>query len=192
MDSSFQAEAVIGAGRGALIGAAFGAGWIGWGLSSAKAFNALVGPAFGSTALIFLAGSIYFLRKGRQLRKQHPAADASARKPILKRFLLIVLLEIVAIALAAIMANRLHRPDLATDWCAMIVGIHFLPLARIFRAPQLNILGSLMVLWCLLCWALFQPGTIAVAASLGTGALLWGRCVLSLLRAQRIVHALSI
>jgi hypothetical protein len=81
MDPSIQAGAVIGMGRGALIGAIFGAGWLGWGLGSAKAFNGFVGPVFGFTALILLACSIYFLRMGRQLRKQYPAADASARSP---------------------------------------------------------------------------------------------------------------
>jgi hypothetical protein len=101
-----------------------------------------------------------------------------------------VFLEVVTIVLAMILANRLHRDDLAADWCAMIVGLHFLPLARIIRSPHLNVLGGLMVLWCLLCWALFPPSAIAIAASVGTGTLLWGRCVLSLLRARRIVQSL--
>jgi len=61
------------------------------------------------------------------------------------------------------LANRLHRADLAPDWCAMIVGLHFLPLAKIFRAPNLSVLGSLMMLWCALCWALFRSNTIAIS-----------------------------
>ncbi len=73
MDSSSQAEDVIGAGRGALICAMFGAGWLGWGLGNAKAFNGIVAPAFGFTALFLLAYSIYFIRKGRLLRKRSPA-----------------------------------------------------------------------------------------------------------------------
>lgn len=191
MDPSMRAGSIIGMSRGALLGAMLGAGWLGWGLGSAKAFNGFVGPAFGFTALILLACSIYFLRMGRQLREQYPA-DASARKPILKWFLLIAFLEVVTIVLAVMLANRLHRSDLATDWCAIIAGLHFLPLAGIFRAPLLKILGSLMVLWCILCWALFQPSAITAAVSLGTGALLWAMCVLLLFRAQRLVHSLPI
>ena len=185
MDPLLQANAVIGIGRGALISAMFGAGWLGWGLGNAKAFNALVGPTFGFTALFLFACSIYFIRKGRLLRKQCPEAGASKRHSVLKWFLLVALMEVLAIALVAILANRLHRADLATDWCAMIVGLHFLPLAKIFRAPHFGVLGILMILWCVLSWALFQSGTIAVSASLGTGILLWCSCVTALFRARR-------
>jgi hypothetical protein len=191
MDSSLQAEALIGAGRGAVIGAMAGAGWLGWGLGNAKAYNGFVAPAFGFTALILLACSIYAIQRGRLLRKKYPAVDASTRQTILKWFLLVVLMEALAIALASILANRLHRADLATDWCAMIVGLHFLPLAKIFRAPNLGVLGILMTLWCVLCWVLFQPSMIGIAASLGTGILFWGRCVSSLVRARRIAHSLA-
>ena len=100
-------------------------------------------------------------------------------------------MEVLAIALVAILANRLHHADLAIDWCAMIVGLHFLPLAKIFRAPNLYVLGILITLWCVLCWMLFQPSMIGIAASIGTGILFWGRCVFSIIRARRIAGSLS-
>jgi hypothetical protein len=190
MDRSLQAEAVIGAGRGALIGAMFGAGWLGWGLGNAEAFNGFVGPMFGFLALFLLAFSIYFIRKGRLLCKQFPASDDSRRRTVLKWFVLVGLVEVLAIALVSLLANRLHRADLATDWCAMIVGLHFLPLARIFRAPNLSLLGVLMILWCVLCWVLFHASTISISASIGTGILLWGTCVATLFRARRIANSL--
>jgi hypothetical protein len=125
MQPSFQAEDLIRAGRGALIGATFGAGWLGWGLGDANAFNGFVAPAFGFTALFLLACSIYFIRKGRLFRRRSPAVAASALQTTLKCFLLVVFIEAIAIVLASILANRLRRADLATDWCAMIVGLHF-------------------------------------------------------------------
>jgi hypothetical protein len=169
----------------------FGAGWFGWGLGDAKAFNGFIGPAFGFTALFLWACSIYFIQKGRLLRKKYPAVGASTRQTIVKWYLLIVLIEILAIFLALILANRLHRADLATDWCAMIAGLHFLPLAKIFRAPRLFVLGTLMMLWCALSWALFRSNTIAISASLGTGILLWGTCVSVLFRARQIAQSLE-
>jgi hypothetical protein len=190
-DHSIQAKALTGAGRGAVIGAMAGAGWLGWGLGNAKAYNGFVAPAFGFTALFLLACSVYFVRKGRQLRKQFPTAGASTRQTTVKWFFLVVLVEVLACVLAVILANRLHRADLATDWLAMIVGLHFLPLAKIFRAPNLYVLGILITLWCVLCWVLFQPSMIGIAASIGTGILFWGRCVSSLFRARRIAGLLS-
>jgi hypothetical protein len=189
MDASFQADAVMGLSRGALISAMFGAGWLGWGLGNAKAFNGFVGPAFGFSAFFLFACSIHFIRKGRLLRKQFTAAGTSTPHPILKWFLLVAVIEGIAIALVAIFANRLHHAALATDWCAMIVGLHFLPLAKIFRAPQLGLLGILMILWCVASWAFFQSSTIAISASLGTGILLWGNCVTSLFRGRRIARS---
>jgi hypothetical protein len=171
---SSQAQAVLGAGRGALVPAMFGSGWLGWGLGEAKAFNGFVAPTFGFTALILFASSIYVIRTGRLLRKKYPAALTSTQRTTRKRFLLIVLIEFLAIAMLSILANRLHRADLATDWCAMIVGLHFLPLAKIFRAPHFGIIGVLMTLWCALCWALFRSNAL----------------IFSLLRARRVIRSL--
>jgi hypothetical protein len=108
-----------------------------------------------------------------------------------KWVLLVTVVEVLAIALVAILARRLHRADLATDWCAMIVGLHFLPLAKIVRAPQFVVLGILMMLWCVLSWSFFQSNAIAISASIGTGILLWGNCIISLLKVRRIAQSMS-
>ena len=190
MDSSSQAEAVIGAGRSALVGAMFGAGWLGWGLGSAKAFNGFTAPTFGFMALLLITGSIYFIHSGRQLRKKCTAVIDSARQTVRKWFIFIVLMEALAIALVSILAYRLHRADLATNWCAMIVGLHFLPLARIFRAPHLIVRGILITVWCVFCWAFFRSNALVISTSLGTGILLWGSCVFSWFRARKIAQSL--
>jgi hypothetical protein len=104
--------------------------------------------------------------------------------------LLLTLFEFLAIALVSILANRLHRADLATDWCAMVVGLHFLPLAKIFRAPHFFIIGVLMTLWCALCWVLFRSNALVISVSLETGILLWSSCVFALIRGGGIAHSL--
>ena len=189
IDLSFQAQAVVGAGRGALVEALFGAGWLGWGLGEAKAFNGFTGPMFGFMTLLLLACSIFVLRRGRLLRKKYPAVGASTRTT-LKVYLLVVLMEILGVLLVMSLANRYHRADLGTDWCAMVVGLHFLPLAKIFRAPHLVVLGILMTLWCALCWVLFRSNALVISVSLGTGILLWCSCVFALLQARRVIRSL--
>jgi hypothetical protein len=185
MDRSVQVEAVIGAGRGALIVAMFGAGWLGWGLSKANAFHGLVGPVFGFTELSLLGCSIYTIAKGRRLRSQFLQVPGFTRRSMRRSFLLVVVLEVLALFLVSMLAYRLHRPDLAPDWCAMVVGLHFLPLAKIFRAPRLGIFGVVTKLWCLLCWALFRSNALVVAATTGTGILLWAASVSALFRARK-------
>ena len=190
MDTSSQAEGVIGAGRSALIGAMFGAGWLGWGMGSAKVFNGFTAPTFGFMAMFLFAGSIYFIHKGVLLRRRCTAVVDSGRQTIRKWFLIIVLTEALAIALVSTLAYRLHRADLAANWCAMIVGLHFLPLAKIFRAPNLIVRGILITAWCVLCWALFRSHALVISSSIGTGILLWISCVFSWFRARKIAQAL--
>lgn len=190
MDSSLRAGTVAGAGRGALILSCAGAGWLGWGLGEANAFNAVVGPAFGCMALILWGWSIYTIRKGRLLCKRYPPVAASTRRAVRRSFFLVVLIEVVALVFAFILANRLLRPDLWADWLSMVVGLHYLPLAKIFRAPVLGIFGILITLWCVLCWVLFRSHALVISATLGTGILLWATSVSALLRARKIAQSL--
>jgi len=192
MNPSLAAEAVVGAGRGALIEAIFGAAWLGWGLGVAGAFDKhSVGPALGLLELFLLACSIHVIRKGRRLRKRFPPLPASLRKTMLKSYLLVVFWEALAIFCAWILSTLLHRPDLGADWYAMVVGAHFLPLARIFRSPHLGVIGILIVSWCVLCWTLFRSSDLVISVTLGTGTLLWGAALSALYNARKIAHSID-
>jgi hypothetical protein len=190
-DRSLQAEAVLGAGRGALIVAMFGAGWLGWGLGLAHAFTGLVGPVFGSVALLLWISSTYTIRKGRLFQKQYPPVPASTRRAVQRSFFIVVLIEVVALAFVFILSSQIHRPDLGTDWAAMVVGLHFLPLGRLFRSAGLGIIGILITLWCVLCWALLRSNALVISVSLGTGILLWAASVSALFRGRKIAQPLS-
>ena len=190
LDRSLQAEAMVGAGRGALVCAMFGAGWLGWGLGAAGEFTGLVGPVFGSLEIVLVVCAIYAIRKGRALRKQYPPTADSGRKSTRKAFWLVVALELLALALVGILAWRLHRPDLGTDWAAMVVGLHFLPLAKLFQSPRLGIIGALITAWCVVCWAWLRFDALTIAVAIGTGALLWLAALSALWRARKIADAL--
>ncbi len=72
MDPSLQAETVFSNSQGASIVATFGAVWLGWGLLIVRALTLLRGIAIAVVALILLAGSSHFIRKGKELRAQYP------------------------------------------------------------------------------------------------------------------------
>jgi hypothetical protein len=194
-DPSLQAEAVVGAGRGALIVAMFGAGWLGWGLGLAHAFTGrswwLVGPVFGAVALLLWIGSMYTIRKGRLLRKQYPPLPPSTRRAVRRSFFIVVLIEVLALAFVFILSSQIHRPDLGADWAAIVVGLHFLPLARLFRSTGLGIIGILITLWCVICWALFRSDALVISVSLGTGTLLWLASVSALFRGRKVGRSFS-
>lgn len=190
-EPSLRAAAVLGAGRAALIESFGGAFWLSWGLSHAKAFAGFGGPVFGSIALLILISAVLTIRKGRLLRKGYPPIPSSSRRTMWRSFALILGLEILGIFLAFVVASRLHRPDLFADWFALVVGLHFLPLVKTFRAPVLGFFGTLIVLWSLLCWTLFRGDALLIWVAAGTGVLLWMMSISAQFLAWRIARSLA-
>lgn len=190
MEQPLQPGRVIGAGRGALIIAMAGAGWLGWGISVAHAYNAIVAPIFGTVAIFLWTCSLHAMRTGRALRRQLPASSLSEPKFPVRPFAFVVFVEVLAIVAILLSAGRAHRPDLAADGCALVIGLHYLPLAKIFRAPMLAALGVAMSLWCIVSWALFRFNSLLIAATIGTGILLWATSIAVLLRARSIARVL--
>ncbi len=190
MEQPLQPSRVIGAGRGALIIAMAGAGWLGWGLSVAQVYNAVVAPIFGTVAISLWVWSIYAMRTGRALRRQHPAPSLPLSQFPTRSFVIVLVTEGLAIVLVILFAaGHAHRPDLATDGCALVIGLHYIPLARIFRAPKLAALGILIALWCILSWVFFRT-TLVVAVTAGTGILMWATAVAVLLWARSAARTL--
>jgi hypothetical protein len=85
VDPSFQAELVFRSGFGALVGGMFGMGWLGWGLGTAHAFTATATILFDVLGILLLGYSIYFIRKGRSLRGNHPAPSNMLTQRMKKR-----------------------------------------------------------------------------------------------------------
>ena len=168
----------------------FGVGWLGWGLGLAKAFSGFVPLAFGCMAFLLWGSSLYFIRKGRSLRRKFPPLPPSETRAVHKQFWLVVLFEALAILAVGILATHLQRPDLGADWCALVVGLHFLPLAKVFRTPPLALFGVLIMSWSLAAWALFRSNTLVVGVDIGTGVLLCAVSISALLYARKLVHSL--
>lgn len=61
--------------------------------------------------------------------------QVAAERQIGRRFGWITAIESVAILLAVVILNVIHRPDLILPAIALIVGLHFFPLASLFGSP---------------------------------------------------------
>ncbi len=107
-----------------------------------------------------------------------------------KQFLGIVLLEVTAIVILSMVAHIMHRPDLAPVLAAIVVGLHFLPLGRIFHQARYYFWGIAITLWCTFCAFSFHSNMLVAWSNIGTGVLLWACCAHGLLRARGIVHSL--
>ena len=189
-DSPFQAQVVLRSGFGALVAGMFGMGWIGSGIGAAHLFTPTIIVLFDVFGILLLGYSIYFIRKGRALRRDYPASSNARTQRINKQFVVVVILEFTAIAMLSTIAYLFHRPDLAPVLAAIVVGLHFLPLGKIFRQARYYFWGIAITLWCVVCAILFRSNTLMAWSNIGTGILLWANCAHGLLRARGIVRAL--
>jgi hypothetical protein len=107
-----------------------------------------------------------------------------------KQFIVVVIFEFTAIAILSMIAHVIHRPDLAPVLAAIVVGLHFLPLGKIFRQPRYYFWGIAIMLWCVFCAFSFRSNMLVAWSNVGTGVLLWACCAHGLLRARGIVRSL--
>jgi hypothetical protein len=159
-------------------------GWLGWGLGTAHAFTAPVITLFDVCGIVLLGSSIYFIRKGKSLRRSYPASSNQRAEKMRKQFIVVVVLEFTVIVILGWVAYANHRPDLAPVLAATVVGLHFLPLGKIFRQARYYGWGIAITLWCGVCMILFRSNTLVVWSNIGTGVLLWANCAQGLLRAR--------
>jgi len=95
-------------------------------------------------------------------------ATPSARRS----FFVVVALEGLGVFVAVNLAANLHHPALTMPAIGLVVGLHFLPLAKIFRAPSYRLTG--LALCGLAIGSAFIDGDArAVTLGLGAAAILW-------------------
>ena len=100
-------------------------------------------PAWLHTSLLFVGivlGSSIAALGVRASGMPRPAAPLTqqqieANHRVTQHFYVIFGIEIVAIFLAVAALNALHYPDFIVCGVALIVAVHFFPLAALFRAP---------------------------------------------------------
>jgi len=171
--------------------AMFGSGWLGWGLGVVHAFTLPVVILFDIVIILLLGYSIYFVWEGRFLRQKHSSSSSSVTQSTNRKFIVVLVPEFTAIVIVAAIAHALHRPDLGTVSIAIVVGLHFLPLAKIFRVPVYYAHGTAMTLWCTLCLILFSSNALVASTTIGTGVLLCATSAFVLFRAREIVRSLA-
>ncbi|HEV2530075.1 MAG TPA: hypothetical protein VGT61_16640 [Thermomicrobiales bacterium] len=124
--------------RGARTTSIFGLVW--W----FAGFGTLASPAIGIPLLV--AGIA--LTVAIQVFAQRQLRDLTGIQPPPKGqnayYLRVFITEILLIAVAAVLCNLLDRPEWVTSLVVIVVGLHFIPLAALYRQPRWNILAAVM------------------------------------------------
>ena len=79
--------------------------------------------------------------------------------------------EGVGLFLAANLVINLHRPDLLLPWMALVVGLHFLPIAFAAGFRPFYVLGTALVVAAIMGFVVGAPTGGEVAGFMAAGAL---------------------
>lgn len=185
------ANIIFGLGNGALLMMTlFGFGWLGWAFAVGNMFTLAVMVLFYAASLTLLAVAILAIRWGNALRKIYFDAPDPAAAKIAKQFRLVVILEFAGIALAVVSDIVLRRPDLLAVWIGLVVGVHFLALAKLFHFRAYYWTGIAICLWDILCWVIFRSPATTVWAALGNGIALWLTVIYAVFRCRQLAQNL--
>ncbi|ONF62384.1 DUF7010 family protein [Amycolatopsis keratiniphila] len=166
------------------IGVGFGAGWWFFGASSvADGSTPLV--VVGIVAVLGLVGWLVLTaRHGAGL----PAGDGREESPFGKRYGIAVLLMLVGIfAGSRVLSAVFEVPEAVPAWVLFVVGLHFLPFAKLFGSRRFLVLSALLCAVAVLAAVLAIAGWAAawqLVPGFGGAVVLWGTVAAGLLATE--------
>ena len=174
--------------RGSIAGAAiltlFGSAWCIMALALWPAHPVWSIPAASVATIVLVVLCIVRITALRHIPSIHdPVATAKGKRAGIV-FGIIFGAEGGMIWLGAMLLARLGLSVWIPIEVAIIVGLHFIPLARVFEVPLYYWTGVLSVLGILGCSLIRDPGTRLLSAGLTMAAVLWLTAVLLLVRAR--------
>lgn len=182
--TSVASKVLTGTAFGVLMMTMFGGVWLAWGLLNLRTGSPWLIAALAPAGIALLVPCFGMFQIGRRAGKQ-AAPLTSEQKRVQRKmgrtFGIIFAAEGVGILVAVNVLNNLHLESYVLTAIAAIVGLHFLPLARLYRFPLYYVVGAVMVLDALISLALASP-LREIAVGLSMGAILWLTCAAVLRR----------
>ncbi|MEV7600505.1 hypothetical protein AB0O91_24350 [Kitasatospora sp. NPDC089797] len=180
---------------GALTGSLFGGLWYLLGLSSlsgAPFTIALVGGCLLlGLALLSMLNMAWLAARVPEGALGGPASERTGRYG----FTTILIAESIALGAGnTYLQNTLHRPEWMLTWSALVVGVHFLPLANTLGVPMLKGVGVGMIAIGVATPLLVGLGGLPdslwqALPGLGCAAVLWGAAVVTGTRNRALAAA---
>lgn len=186
-----QAEIVglaFGRGLAAIISTGFGFIWLGWGFSGIRNLPPAIWVVYFSVAAILMTFAVTAVRRGRKIMTAQGASRNVFWQQRRKAFGVVTLLEVVGCIVVVILANVYQRPDWVAVGISLVVGLHFLPLGRIFEVVSYYWVGTLIDVWDILTIITLKSSNWTASAGTATGLILWAAAVYILARSFGIVR----
>ncbi len=197
--STIPGFAVRGVASGVLFMAFFGTLWATIGIGGLQGWG---GPWLLILTLLIglglLLGGVSLLIASRRLPNTVAQDDAQEGRRIGIWFGIVFASEGILIAVASVICNAINRFDLFFPIMAIIVGLHFLPLASLFEVKPYYLVGTLLCLLAIITllfvprkvllngqqitaqWVVLGFGAALILWAVGLGLWLLGRRLLAL------------
>lgn len=182
---------IIGAAFGVVMMTLFGTAWLAWGLYNTRADSPWLIPALVLPAIALLVACFGMFQMGRRAAKQAAPLSAGQKRAQSRMGMMFGIIfgaEGLLIFLAVNVLTHFHLESYIMTAVAAIVGLHFLPLARLYRVPLYYWMGGVMLADAVVSLALPSP-TREIAVGLSMGAILWLTCVLVLRHGFQLAHS---
>lgn len=184
-----MAGAAFGRGIAAIITTGFGFIWLSWGLSVFPALPPAIWVADISVAVVLMAFAIAAVRRGRKMMKARGVARNDFWQTRRKRFGIVTLLEVAGCIIVVLLANVYQQPNWVAVGISLVVGLHFLPLGRIFGIASYYWVGTSIVVWDLLAIFALKSWNLTASAGIATGVILWAAAIYVLVKAFGVVFS---
>jgi len=115
--------------------------------------------------LLFVAEAVFLLWAIRKWRK---LPGAPTKRAVNQKFNFILGMESIAIVAAVFVCRALQVSDATGAAIAIVVGVHFIPLAKLFALPLYNLLAVLLVIAGAACFAIIvtHPNNLSATLSI--------------------------
>jgi len=161
----------------------FGALWLLLGLLAREWLSPPTACALAAGVAALVAAAVVLLRRAAALPVE--TVDPEEQRRIGRAFGRVNTLQWAAIIFIAVVLGRMHLDAYTPAAVTVVVGLHFFPLAPLFRHPQHHVTGAVLVAWGLFCLLLVPRDTLQSTTAFGTGAILWASATVTLVGAFR-------
>jgi uncharacterized membrane protein len=182
-----MAGVAFGRGMGAIITTTFGFMWLGWGFSALRDLPVAVWVGCYLVAATLMALAVTAVRRGRKMMRAQAESRGDFWQKRRKAFGVVTGLEVVGCIIVVALANVFGRPDWIAVGISIVVGLHFLPLGRIFGFASYYWVGTLIVVWDILTITALKSWNWTPSAGIATGVILWATAIYVLVRSFGMV-----
>ena len=183
-------EALRGRATGVLFLSGFGALWFLLGLAASQRLSLPTACALAAGLVALVAGTVLLRRRSAALPPTR--LDPEEQRRAGRTFGRVNAAQWAAIVLIAVVLGRLHLDAYTPAAVTVVVGLHFFPLARLFRSPQHHVTGAALVLWGAVCLLLVPRDVLQSTSAFGTGAILWTAAAVTLVRSFRQLREVGV